>query len=122
LLLALLGADGVLSALVAVFFLPLRVGSVPFPVSALLSGAVNALLVWVALQWTASPRLAALPLWTWLLTVVVFAFGGPGEDIMFGGTGIMEVGPIILIALGALPPAWVLMRHPISSDPWASAP
>ncbi len=121
-LLALLGADGVLSALVAIFFLPLRLGPVPFPVSALLSGAVNALLVWVALQWTVSPRRAALPLWAWLLTVVVFTFGGPGEDIMFGGTGIMKVGPIILIALGALPPAWVLMRHPMSADPSMATP
>ena len=42
--LALLGVDGVLSALMAAFFLPLRVGSVPFPVSALLSGVLNALL------------------------------------------------------------------------------
>lgn len=109
-MLALLAADGVLSALMAVFFLPLRIGSVPLPVSALLSGVLNALLVWVALQWTSSPRLAALPLWTWLLTVVVFTIGGPGDDIVFGGIGIMEYAPLLLIALGALPAAWVIMR------------
>jgi hypothetical protein len=51
----------------AIFFLPLRIGSVPFPISALLSGALNALLVWVALQWTSNPRVAALPVWAWLL-------------------------------------------------------
>ncbi len=101
----------------AVFFLPLRVGSVPFPASGLVSGAVNVLLVWVALQFTSSPRLAALPLWTWLFTVVALTLGGPGEDIVFGGTGIMALGPILLIALGALPPAWVIMRHPMSGDP-----
>ena len=110
--LAILGVDGVFSALMAVFFLPLRLGSVPLPVSALLSGVVNMLLVWVALQWTASPRLAALPLWTWLMTVLVFTFGGPGDDIVFGGTGIMEFAPLLLIALGALPAAWVLMQRP----------
>lgn len=110
--LAILGLDGVLSALMAVFFLPLRLGSVPLPVSALLSGVVNALLVWVAMQWVSNPRLAALPLWTWMLTVVVFTFGGPGGDIVFGGTGIMEFGPLLLIALGALPAAWVLWSRP----------
>lgn len=110
--LALLGVDGVLSALIAVFFLPLRIGPVPFPVSALFGGVMNALLVWVALQWTSNPRLAALPLWAWLLTVVVFTFGGPGGDIVLGGTGIMGFAPLLLIALGALPAGWVLMRQP----------
>ncbi len=59
--------------------------------------------MWVALQWTSNPRVAALPLWTWLLTVLVFTFGGPGDDIVFGGAGIMEYAPVLLIALGALP-------------------
>ena len=121
--LALLGVDGVLSALMATFFLPLRVGSVPLPVSALLSGVLNALLVWAALEWTTNPRLAALPLWTWLLTVVVFTFGGPGEDIVFGGAGVLEFGPVLLIALGAVPAAWVLMRRTpraiVGADPAA---
>ncbi len=114
--LAVLTADGVLSALMAVFFLPLRIGSVPLPVSAVLSGVVNALLVWVALQWTSSPpRVAALPLWAWLLTVLAFTFGGPGDDIVFGGPGIMEFAPVLLLALGALPAAWVIMRAPPTS-------
>lgn len=107
-----LGLDGVLSALMAVFYLPLRIGTVPLPISALLSGILNAALVWVAFQWTSNARLAAVPLWTWLLTVVVFAFfRGPGGDIVFGGTGVMEFAPVLLVALGALPPAWVIMRH-----------
>jgi hypothetical protein len=109
--LTLLAIDGVLSALAAAFFLPLRIGSVPFPISALLSGLVNAALVWVALQWTSSPRVAALPLWFWLLTVAGLTFGGPGDDIVFGGVGITEFAPLLLIVLGALPPAWLLWRH-----------
>ena len=109
--LALLAIDGVLSAVAGSFFLPLRIGSVPFPISALLSGLVNAALVWVALQWTSSPRLAALPLWCWLLTVAGLTFGGPGDDIVFGGVGIMEYAPLLLIVLGALPPALVMWRH-----------
>ncbi len=114
--LAVLGLNGVLSALMAVFFLPLRIGPLPFPISALISGVLNAAMVWVGLQWTTAPRLAALPLWTWLATVLLFTVVGPGEDIVFGGTGIMEFGPVLLVALGALPAAWVLMRHPGSGD------
>ena len=109
--LALLAIDGVLSAVAASFFLPLRIGSVPFPISALLSGLVNAALVWAALQWTSAPRVAALPLWCWLLTVAGLTFGGPGDDVVFGGVGIMEYAPLLLIVLGALPPALVMWRH-----------
>jgi hypothetical protein len=109
--LTLLAINGVLSAVAAAFFLPLRIGSVPFPISALLSGLVNAALVWAALQWTSSPRVAALPLWCWLLTVAGLTFGGPGDDAVFGGVGIMEYAPLLLIVLGALPPAWLLWRH-----------
>nr|WP_221194287.1 hypothetical protein [Mycolicibacterium iranicum] len=112
LLLTLLAVDGVLSALMAVFFLPLRIGSVPFPISALLSGVLNAAMVWAALQWTSAPRLAALPMWTWLATVALLMTVGPGDDLVFGGTGVMEFGPVLLVALGGLPPAWLLMRHP----------
>jgi hypothetical protein len=109
--LTLLAIDGVLSAVAAAFFLPLRIGSVPFPISALISGLVNAALVWAALQWTSAPRMAALPLWCWLLTVAGLAFGGPGDDIVFGGVGITEYAPLLLLVLGALPPASVLWRH-----------
>jgi hypothetical protein len=109
--LTLLAIDGVLSAVAAAFFLPLRIGSVPFPISALLSGLVNAALVWAALQWTSSPRVAAVPLWCWLLTVGGLTFGGPGDDIVFGGVGVLEYAPLLLIVLGALPPAMVLWRH-----------
>jgi hypothetical protein len=109
--LILLAIDGVLSAVAAAFFLPLRIGSVPFPISALTSGLVNAALVWAALQWTSSPRVAAVPLWSWLLTVAGLTFGGPGDDIVFGGVGVMEYAPLLLIVFGAVPPAWLLYRH-----------
>ncbi|HEX2284136.1 MAG TPA: hypothetical protein VHI10_04775 [Mycobacterium sp.] len=130
--LTLLAVDGVLSALAAAFFLRTYIGPVPFPISALLSGLVNAALVWAALQWTTAPRLAALPLWCWLLTVAVLTLGGPGDDIVFGGSppipaplpgpdtvlaqggqgvAIMEYSPLLLIVLGTLPPVVVLWRH-----------
>ena len=109
--LALLGIDGVLSAVAGAFFLAVRIGSIPFPISALISGLINAALVWVALRLTSSPRLAALPLWCWLLTVAGMTLGGPGDDIVFGDVGAMEYAPLLLIVLGALPPALVLWRR-----------
>ncbi|MFN6550205.1 hypothetical protein ACP6C7_00535 [Mycolicibacterium septicum] len=106
--LALLAVDGVISAVVGALLLPSYVGSIPFPVSALVAGAVNTALVWAAMYWTDSMRMAALPLWTWLATVVAMTFGGPGGDIIFAGRGVMAYGSLIFIAAGALPPAAML--------------
>lgn len=107
----LLAVDGVISALAGALFLPAYIGSVPFPVSALVSGLVNAALVWAAARWTTSPRVAALPLWTWLLTVAVLSLGGPGGDIVLGGSGVMAYAALVLIVLGVGPPVWVLWRR-----------
>jgi hypothetical protein len=108
--LGLLALDGVLSALMGAFFLPLHLGWVPFPVSALLSGLLNVALVWAAAYWSGNSRLAGLPLWTWMATVAVLAFGGPGRDVLFGGPGIMGFSLILLMILGALPAAVLLRR------------
>lgn len=108
--LGLLALDGVLSALAGALMLPTYLGRVPFPVSAVLSGLVNAALVWAAAHWTDSPRVAGLPLWTWLATVAVLTLGGPGGDIVFGGPGIMGYAVLLLMVLGALPAALVLNR------------
>ena len=110
--LAVLAVDGVLSAVAGALLLPMYLGSVPFPVSAVVSGLVNAALVWAAGYWTESRRLAALPLWTWLATGAAFTLGGPGGDIIFGGPGIMGFSVLIFLLLGALPAALVLRRMP----------
>ena len=109
-ILGLLAIDGVICAFVAALFLPSYVGAIPFPISALIAGAVNLVLVWAAAQWTAETRLAALPLWTWLATVAVLTFGGPGNDVVFGGSGFRAFYPILLIAVGAGPATWFLLR------------
>ena len=110
LVLTLLAIDGVLSAIAGALLLPLNVGRIPLPVSAVLSGLLNAALVWAAGHWTDSKRLAALPLWTWLATVAVFTLGGPGGDVVFGGHGVMAYSAPIFLLLGALPAAYLLRR------------
>lgn len=105
--LTLLAVDGVISAVLAAFFLSIRIGPIPLPVSALISGMLNAALVWVALQWTSSPRLAALPLWTWLVTVAGLTFPGPGGGAVFSATWQL----LLLIVVGAIPPAMLLYRR-----------
>lgn len=109
--LALLAVDGVLSALAGALLLPLYIGTIPFPISGLISGLVNAALVWAAGRWTGSPRQAALPLWTWLLTVAVVSMGGPADDVILGGRGLMAYGALLLLVLGVVPPVWVLWQR-----------
>ena len=108
--LGLLAVDGVLSALAGALLLPLYLGPVPFPVTAALSGLLNVALVWAAGHWTESKRMAALPLWTWLATVAILTLGGPGGDIVFGGSGLMAYSAVIFLLLGALPTAYLLRR------------
>jgi hypothetical protein len=114
-ILALLAVDGILSAVAAALLLPVYIGSIPFPVSALISGLVNAALVWAAGRWTTSARLAALPLWTWLLTVLVMCAPGPGGDVIFGGRGVLAYSPLLLLVAGSVPPLAVLLRRRTAS-------
>lgn len=109
--LALLAVDGVLSALAGALLMPFYIGLVPFPFSALISGLLNAALVWAAGRWTQSVRMAALPLWAWLLTVASINLGFPNDGVILGGYGFLAYGALILIVLGVLPPAWVLWRR-----------
>lgn len=111
--LGLLAVDGILCAIAAALLLPLHIGAVPFPISAVVAGLVNTALVWAAMHWTSSGRLAALPLWTWLGTVAAMTFGGPGSDIIFGALGPL----MVLMVLGAAPPAWLLWRRNAVDQP-----
>lgn len=106
-----------LSAIAGALFLPLHVGAIPLPVSGLISGVVNAALVWAALQWAPTARLAGLPMWAWLATVIVLTLGGPGGDIVLSGAGVMQLAPVIFVALGAAPPAYVLWRLTSRAEP-----
>lgn len=108
--LTMLTVDGVISAVACALLMPAYIGSIPFPVSALISGLLNATLVWAARQWSTSPRVAALPLWTWLLTVLLMGMGGPGGDVILGGRGVMAYSPLLLLFAGVVPPLFMLYR------------
>jgi hypothetical protein len=111
--LVILAVDGVISAVLGALFLLLYVGAVPLPVSPLISGLLNALLVWAGLQWTTSLRLAAVALWTFLFTLAAIAFyGGPGGDVILatGGPISDQLSPILLLVFGVLPSGIVLWR------------
>lgn len=109
LILTLLALDGVLVGILGAFFLPVYLGRIPFPIAAVVAGLANLALVWAASQW-ATGRMVMLPLMTFMATVVVFLFGGPGSDAVFGGTGVLAAGPLLLIVLGCGPALWWLWR------------
>lgn len=100
-----------ISAVVGALLLPIYVGAIPLPFSALVSGVVNAALVWSAMHWSDSLLRSGLPLWTFLAAVVVMTLGGPGNDVIFNGPGIFAYSSLIFIVLGALPAAWLLRRR-----------
>jgi hypothetical protein len=107
--LTLLAFDGILSAIGGALLLPSYIGAIPFPISALISGLLNAALVWAALRWTTSIRLAALPLWTWLATVLAMCW--PGNGLILSGRGFLAYSPLLLLVVGAGPPFWLLLRR-----------
>jgi hypothetical protein len=37
--------------------------------------------------------------------------GGPGDDVILGGKGLMAYAALVLIVLGVAPPVWVLWRR-----------
>lgn len=102
--LALLVFDGFLTAILAVLFLPVRVGEVPVPLSALVAAVVNVLLVVGARSVTDRPGRAALPLLGWFVGFAVYMVGGPGGDAV-----LLADWRTLLLLAGGLIPATVLL-------------
>lgn len=82
-LLGVAALGGAVCAVGATMYLPLYVGAMPVPVSAVLFGG---LLAWISV---AARRLggesahAAIPVIAFLLVVVAFLLGGPGNSVMY---------------------------------------
>lgn len=101
---AVLVLDGAISALGGIFFLPTHLGSVPFPIAALLSALVNLWLVRTAWGLRARVGFAAGPLVAWALVVFAALANGPGGDSLLGSS----IWTVALLVLGLGLPGWWL--------------
>lgn len=109
-ILALLVVDGVILAVLAVLFLPLHVGSVPMPVSALVAGVLNVLMTVEACRVSDRTWVRALPLIAWTATFAVCTFGGPGGDVLLPSAWTTP----LLLVLGVVPALVVLVRRSVN--------
>ncbi|WP_327109994.1 hypothetical protein OHB12_19340 [Nocardia sp. NBC_01730] len=98
--LVLLVLNGLITLFLEVLYLPTYLGAIAFPLSGVLAGAVNLLLVLGARS--VSQRTAAmfLPLVAWALGFLVCASTGPGGDIMLGS----DWRTVLLLFCGLVPP------------------
>lgn len=92
--------DGFLCAVTAVLFLPLYLGQTPFPVSGILAGVINVVLVRVAFSVSRNVSRAALPIAGFFAGLLLAMFGGPGGDVLL----LSDWRTLVLIAGGVLPP------------------
>ncbi|MFF1609922.1 hypothetical protein ACFVYA_19270 [Amycolatopsis sp. NPDC058278] len=107
LLLALLAVDTVLLALLELFFLPLRIGVVPVPVTVLVGAVTTPWLVWTTAK-LVRPGLSWVPLALWVLVVFGVGLLGPGGDLVL----IQDWRALLLLGASALPGAMVLGGAP----------
>lgn len=108
--LALLIIDGAVVGVLSVFFLPLWIGGVPFPLSAFLAGYVNLLLVRTAAKHTERSWLVAAPLLAWGAAVAILALGDMGGN----ATVPADWRGALLVAVGVLPSAMWLATSALS--------
>ncbi|MCX5043788.1 hypothetical protein OG921_11485 [Aldersonia sp. NBC_00410] len=98
--------DGFLSAVLGVLFLPTYLGAVAFPISALISGLANVVLVLIARTITGPTRRAGWPLVGWGAGFLLCALGGPGGDVLL----IQSWQSLLLLALGLVPAGYLIFR------------
>lgn len=103
LFLVLLTLDTVLLAVLELFFLPLRIGVVPLPLTVVVGAVTTPWLVSTTAK-LVRPGLSWVPLAVWV--VVVFGVGllGPGGDLVL----IQDWRALVLLGASALPGALVL--------------
>ncbi|MGI8652015.1 MAG: hypothetical protein ACR2I7_04385 [Geodermatophilaceae bacterium] len=112
---ALIAVAAVQLAVLECFFLPLRIGSVPVPLSIPVAVLVNAGLPALAYRLTASRAVAAFPVVVWIAVVIVASVPRPEGDVIVTGTGR----GIAFLILGAVAGAYAVGRllalpsHPI---------
>ncbi|HEY9314193.1 facilitated glucose transporter [Williamsia sp.] len=101
-LLGLLWLDGFLVGVMALAFLPLHIGSVPFPISAVLAAIANCILLWCSATLSEGfARFGALI--AFMIAFFVLAAGGPGGDIVVP----QDLTVFLLLGLGLVAPVFV---------------
>lgn len=93
-------------AVLECFLLPLRIGSVPVPLSIPVAVLGNLLLPAMAYRLTASRAAAALPVAVWIVVVILAAVPRPEGDIIITGT----VRGLAFLLLGAAAGAYAVGR------------
>jgi Family of unknown function (DUF6113) len=83
---ALIAVAAIALTVLECFLVPLRIGSVPFPVVVPMAMAGNILLARLAGRWTGSVAGAAVPPVLWLVVVIVLALPRPEGDLIVSGT------------------------------------
>ncbi|MGY0501384.1 hypothetical protein ACWZHB_23095 [Nocardia sp. FBN12] len=104
LIVVLLCVDALITLAVEVLFLPTYLGSVPFPVVALLAAPINVALVYGMESVTDRIGFTFAPIVVWVFGFLVCASRGPGGDVMLGSDGRT----LLLFACGVLAPAGYL--------------
>lgn len=92
--------DSVLLAIIELLYLPSYIGSVQFPVTALVAGVTTPLLVSEAGRLSPHRLIAGAPLVLWFVTLFVFGVLGPGGDVLLMGN---DWRTLLLIGAGTLP-------------------
>jgi hypothetical protein len=98
--------DALALAAVEVLYLPLRVGTVPFPITILLAAVSTPWLVRSAAELGGPRVVAAVPLVMWTLAFGVLGLGGLGGEVLLPA----DWRPALLLAGGLIPAAVVLGR------------
>ncbi|MGH3547347.1 MAG: hypothetical protein ACRDQU_04310 [Pseudonocardiaceae bacterium] len=98
--------DAFALAAVELLYLPLRVGTVPLPITILLAALSTPWLVRSAAELGGPRVIVAIPLVVWVLTLGVLGLGGPGGDVRLPD----DWRPALLLAAGLFPAAVLLGR------------
>ncbi|MFD0360631.1 hypothetical protein ACFQZZ_04110 [Nocardia sp. GCM10030253] len=99
-IITLLVLDGLITLAVEVLYLPTYLGTVAFPLSAVLAGVINVLLVMGVRSVTTRVGFAILPIAAWTFGFLVCSVTGPGGDIMLGS----DWRTALLLFCGLVPP------------------
>jgi hypothetical protein len=97
-------------ALVEVFWVPLRIGPVPLPVSVLAAILGNLLLVAGAYRLSRSRVVAVLPAVVWLVVAVAASIRRPEGDLILTGGGAAGIVNLAFLLLGVLSAAFAVGR------------